>query len=62
MRMAVHRMNVLQGDLLKDLDQRQGLSPEVVAELHRTTDWATKQTDTAIGHSMAAMVDTERNL
>ncbi len=43
----------------------QGLSPDEVAELRRTTDLAlhaTKQAATAMGMSMAAMVVTERHL
>ncbi len=65
---ALHTMSVLQAyqaDLLKDLDQGQGLPPEAVTELRRTTDLAlraTKQTAAAIGRSMAAMVATERHL
>ncbi len=58
-------LQVYQGDLLKDLDNGQGLSPNEVAELHRTTDLAlraTKQAATAMGRSMAAMVVTERHL
>ncbi len=50
-----------QADLLKDLDKGQGLSPDKVAELRRTTDLAlraTKQTATAMDRSMAAMVVT----
>ncbi len=60
-----HTMSVLQAyqaDLLKDLDQGQGLPPEAVTELCRTTDLAlraTKQTAAAIGRSMVA---TERHL
>ncbi|XP_048039521.1 uncharacterized protein LOC125264325 [Megalobrama amblycephala] len=65
---ALHTMAVLQAyqaDLLKDLDQGQGLSPDAVAELRQTTDLAlraTKQTAASIGRSMAAMVATERHL
>ncbi len=65
---SLHTMAVLQAyqaDLLKDLDNGQGLSPDEVAELHRTTDLAlraTKQAATAMGRSMAAMVVTERHL
>ncbi len=58
-------MQAYQADLLKDLDQGQGLPPEAVTELRRTTDLslrATKQTAAAIGRSMAAMVATERHL
>ncbi len=65
---SLHTMVVLrayQVDLLKDLDNGQGLSPDEVAELRRTTDLAlraTKQAATAMGRSMAAMVVTERHL
>ncbi len=65
---ALHTMSVLQAyqaDLLKDLDQGQGLPLEAVTELRRTTDLAlraTKQTAAAIGRSMVAMVATERHL
>ncbi|XP_058609037.1 serine/threonine-protein phosphatase 4 regulatory subunit 3-like [Onychostoma macrolepis] len=62
----LHTMAVLQAyqaDLLKDLDKGQGLSPDEVAELRRTTDLAlraTKQAATDMGRSMAAMVVKER--
>ncbi len=65
---SLHTMAVLQAyqaDLLKDLDNGQGLSSDEVAELRRTTDLAlraTKQAATAMGRSMAAMVVTERHL
>ncbi|KAL0149546.1 hypothetical protein M9458_055073 [Cirrhinus mrigala] len=62
---ALHTMAVLQADLLKDLNKGQGLSPDEVAELCRTTDlalWATKQAATAMGRSMVAIVVTERHL
>ncbi|CAM4467978.1 unnamed protein product [Leuciscus chuanchicus] len=65
---ALHTLAVLQAyqaDLLRDLDQGTGLSPEAVTELCRTTDLAlraTKQSAAAIGRSMAAMVVTERHL
>ncbi len=65
---SLHTMAVLQAyqaDLLKDLDNGQGLSPDQVAELRRTTDLAlraTKQAATAMGRSMVAMVVTERYL
>ncbi|KAL0202332.1 hypothetical protein M9458_000350, partial [Cirrhinus mrigala] len=65
---SLHTMAVLQAyqaDLLKDLHKGQGLSPDEVAELRRTTDLAlqaTKQAATAMGRSMAAMVVTERHL
>ncbi len=50
--------------MLKYLDKGQGLSPDEVAELRRTTDFslhATKQA-TAMSKSMAAMVVTERHM
>ncbi len=65
---ALHTMSVLQSyqaDLLKDSDQGQGLPPEAVTELRRTTDLAlraTKQTAAAIGRLMSVMVATERHL
>ncbi len=54
-----------QADLLKNLDKGQGLSPDEVAEFCRTTDLAlraNKQTVTAIGRLMAAMVVMVRHL
>ncbi len=65
---SLHTMAVLQAyqvDLLKDLDNGQGLSPDEVAELRRTTDLAlraTKQAATVMGKSMAAMGVTERHM
>ncbi len=65
---SLHTMAVLQAyqaHLLKDLDKGQGLSPDELAELCRTTDLAlcaTKQAANAMGRSMAAMVVTERHL
>ncbi|KAL0149145.1 hypothetical protein M9458_055577, partial [Cirrhinus mrigala] len=65
---SLHTMAVLQAyqaDLLKDLDKGQGLSPDEVAELRRTTDLAlraSKHAASAMGRSMAAMVVTERHL
>ncbi len=59
---ALHTMSVLQAyqaELLRDLDQGQGLSPEAVADL---TLRATKQTAAEIGSSIVAMVATERHL
>ncbi len=58
-------LQAYQSDLLKDQNKGQGLSPDEVAELSRTTDLAlraTKQAATAMGRSMAAMVVTERHL
>ncbi|KAL1276777.1 hypothetical protein QQF64_036400 [Cirrhinus molitorella] len=49
-------LQAYQADLLKDLDKGQGLSPDDMAELRRTTDLAlraTKQAATAMGRSMA---------
>ncbi len=65
---SLHTMAVLQAyqaDLLKDLYKGQGLSPDEIAELCRTTDLAlcsTKQAATAMGRYMAAMVVMERHL
>lgn len=67
-RNALHTMAELQAyhtDLLKDLDQGQGLSPEAVAELYYATDLAlraTKQTAVTTGRSMAVKVAMERHL
>ncbi len=57
---SLHTMAVLhayQADLLKDLDNGQGFSPDEDLALR-----ATKQAATAMGRSMAAMVVTERHL
>ncbi len=65
---SLHTMAVLQAyqaDLLKDPDNGQGLSPDEVAELRRTTDLAlraTKQAATAMGRSMSAMMVMDRHL
>ncbi|KAL0151516.1 hypothetical protein M9458_053168 [Cirrhinus mrigala] len=62
---SLHTVAVLQADLLKDLNKGQGLSPDEVAELCRTTDlapWATKQATTAMCRSMVAIVVMERHL
>lgn len=65
---SLHTMAVLQAyqaDLLKDLDQGQGLTSDAVSELRRTTDLAfraTKQTAATVGRSMVEMVATERHL
>lgn len=58
---GLHTMAVLQyqTDLLKDLDDGQGLSPDAVAELCWIIDlalWATKQTAAAVRRSMLARV------
>ncbi len=65
---ALHTMAVLQAyqaDLLKELSTGGTIDEEAFSELRRATDLslrATKQTARAIGHSMAAMVSTERHL
>lgn len=65
---CLHTMALLQAyqaDLLKDLDEGEGPTPEDVAELRRATDLSlrvTKETARAVGRSMSAMVATERHL
>ncbi len=65
---CLHTMSVLQAyqtDLLKELDEREQVSSDDIAELRRTADLslrATKETARAIGRSMAAMVAAERHL
>ncbi|KAK2869830.1 hypothetical protein Q8A67_024222 [Cirrhinus molitorella] len=65
---CLHTMAVLQAyqaDLLKDLDAGEERESDTVAELRRATDLslrATKETARAIGHSMSALVATERHL
>lgn len=65
---SLHTMTMMQAykaDLLKDLDQGQGLSPKAVAKLCCTTDlalWATKQTAVATGCSIVLMVSKEKHL
>lgn len=62
---ALHTTTIMQdyqADLLMNLDQGEGLSPEAVLEHRRATDLvlhATKQMAWAIGHSMAVMVAME---
>ncbi len=66
--MALHTMAILQAyhaDVLKEMDEGTGLTPEAVKELRRATDLAlraTKHTARAVGRSMAASVATERHL
>ncbi len=66
--MALHTMAILQAyqaDVLKDMDEGTGLTPEAVKELRRATDLAlraTKHTARAVGRSMAASVAAERHL
>ncbi len=59
--MALHTMAILkayQADVLKEMDEGTGLTPEAVKELRR----ATKHTARAVGRSMAALVAAERHL
>lgn len=58
-------IQVYQTNLLKDLDQGEGVFLDLVRVLHCTADLtlrATKQAARAIGRSPAAMVATERHL
>ncbi|XP_016095392.1 uncharacterized protein [Sinocyclocheilus grahami] len=65
---TLHSMGVLQAyqaDVLKELDEGEGLTPEAVKELRRATDLAlraTKHTARAVGRSMAGLVSAERQL
>ncbi len=66
--MALHAMAILQAyqaDILKEMDEGTGLTPEAVKELRRATDLAlraTKNTARAVGRSMAGSVAAERHL
>ncbi len=66
--MALHTMAILQAyqaDVLKEMDEGTGLTPEAVKELRRATDLAlraTKHTARAVGRSMVAWVAAERHL
>ncbi len=66
--MALHTMAILQAyqaDVLKEMDEGTGLTPEAAKELRRATDLAlraTKHTARAVGRSMAASVVAERHL
>ncbi len=66
--MALHTMAILQAyqaDVLKEMDEGTGLTPEAVKELRRATDLAlraTKHTAHAVVHSMAGSVAAERHL
>ncbi len=66
--MALHTMAILkayQADVLKEMDEGTGLTPEAVKELRRATVLAlraTKHTARAVGRSMAALVAAERHL
>lgn len=60
---CLHTMAILQAyqaDLLKDLDEGEGVNPDTIRELRRATDlslWATK-----LGRSMAVLVASKRHL
>ncbi len=64
----LHSMAVLQAyqaELLKELDEGEGITPEAVKELRRATDLAlraTKHTARAVGRSMVGMVMVKRHL
>ncbi len=66
--MALHTLAILQAyqaDVLKEMDEGTGLTPEAVKELCRATDLAlraTKHTARAMGRSMAGSVAAERHL
>ncbi len=66
--MALHTMAILQAyqvNVLKEMDEGTGLTPEAVKELLRATDLAlraTKHTARAVGRSMAGSVAAERHL
>ncbi len=62
--MALHTM-AYQADILKEMAEGTGLTPNAVKELRRATDLAlraTKHTARAVGRSMAASVAAERHL
>ncbi len=66
--MALHTMAILQSfqvDVLKEMDEGAGLTPEAVKELRKATDLAlraTKHTVRAEGRSMAGSVAAEHHL
>lgn len=54
-----------QADLLRDLDEGEGVGPDAIKQLRWATDLshrATKETAQAIGQSLAALVAMERHL
>ncbi len=58
-------LQAYQADVLKEMDEGAGLTPEAVKELRRATDLAlraTKHTARAVGRSMAASVAAECHL
>lgn len=65
---SLHSMAVLQAyqaELLKELDEGEGITPEAVKELRRATDLAlraTKHTARAVGRTMAGLISVERHL
>ncbi len=65
---CLHTMAVLQAyqaDLLKELDEGEGINAEKISELRKTADLslrATKETARAIGRTMAALVVAEKHL
>ncbi len=66
--MALHTMAILQAyqaDVLKEMDEGAGLTPEAFKELRRATDLAlraTKHTARAVGRSMDGSVAAEHHL
>ncbi len=65
---ALHRMAILQAyqaDVLKEMDEGDGLTPEAVKELRKATHLAlraTKYTAQAVGRSMVGSVAAGRHL
>ncbi len=58
-------LQAYQADVLKEMDEGTGLTPEAVKELRRATDLAlraTKHTTRAVGCPMAGLVATECHL
>ncbi len=58
-------LQTYQAELLKELDEGEGITPEAVKELRQATDLAlraTKHTARAVGRSMVGMVTVERHL
>ncbi len=58
-------LQIYQAEVLKKMDEGDGVTPKDVKELRRATDLAlcaTKHTAWAVGHSMAGLVTAERHL
>lgn len=58
-------LQAYQANLLKDLDESEGVDPDAIQELDQATDLSlrsTKETARAISHSMEALVAMDRNL